>query len=1033
VQTTAHGRPGKVEDEGSAQGEDSLAQMRAPEALACVIVAPRSINDDQQQVVLAEAMSGLVLDRQHPVALEIAGTPAAKQFQLRATTPEALRHAIAQMRTRFPQASVTFVNGTEDPFRRAEGEAVSVVELQGVAPELPLRTLEDRELRQRGRDPVLGLLGALDNLDPGMRAVAQLALVPAQDDWSRAYARKGIEHSLQPERDQKMANLRSRGGATSTAAVFLALGALAVVALLHTLHLEIPAWIVPDLAEMVHGNFGAVPADQLTKLIIGLGVVLFGGFGAFIVVDQLTLRFKKPLYDQRLVAQKIQGPAYRVRLRVYVIGPGARPWHLHLSLAWLRQLRAWLAESKKAIQRTRQELHQQQLAGASGQNQPLIRQLLATLFRLLVAYLHSLAVDLWQWTHALWQEWSWRRSQAKLRRAILAQFVAAYRQWHLARGDYFTTKSLSARRARRYVAGKWGKNVASSQHLLSSDAVASLWHPPAAADLPDMALIESRAVRTQLIPPALAGQSGPIIGVSEHGGYALPVPLPAEMLHYHGGVFGQSGEGKSTFFQHLARAAMERGEGMLVADPHGDLAEDTLRVVPAHRRDDVVFIDLAAEDYAFGLNPIDVTLGRDRDKLISDLLKTFSLLWVSSWGPRMENAFRVALQTLYEANRALVARDPQDGPARQYTLLDVLPLFTRQSFRHALLQDVGDKSIHHWWTWYYEPLNVFKQQDISTPILNKVTEFAGPRTARIVGQGCSTIDFKKLIAARRIIILKLAQGTVGDVAALIGTTILGLLQTTLEEQGQLQLQQRNHLLIFIDEFQALPGMDFQALAQLRKYGATFVLATQSMDYLDQLDRKILPVVFANVKHLTTFRLSAKDARHLSEELELEGGALKNLPVHTCYARWTSQGVRQPAFSFTLRVPLLGDPEDAEEIRRRSRERHTLPVGVVDLRLAEAIGRAERLQPKATGNQAFTEAMADEEDRADATAQTATNQAQNKGKHGDRGRKSEQARKKNAETQAKGGRQPGQQRGSLTAMDEPDLVGTLAESDEETTY
>lgn len=1006
--------------------------MKAPtQGLACVIVAPRS-DDDQQHVVLASAMSGLVLDRRHPVALEIAGTSATKQFLLRATTPEALEHAIAQLRARYPQASVTYLEGGEDPFHRKPDEAVSTVELQSVEPSLPLRTLDDRELRQPGRDPVLGLLGALDNLSPGMRAVAQLALVPAKDDWSRAYARKGIEHALQPEREQKMANLRTRGGTTSTAAVFLALAGLAAVALLHALKLSVPSWILSDLLEMVHGNFGAVPSDQLVKLLIWLGIVVVGGFGLFVVVDQIRYRMRKPLYDQRLVAQKIQGPAYRVRLRIYAIGPGKHPGQLHISFSWLRELRILVGDCLQALRRARMMARQQQLAkGAGAQSLPVIRPLIAYLFRRVIACVRSLAIDFWQWIHTSWKELRWRRKQTGRRSAILGQFVAAYRQYHLARGDYFRASYASARKARGYVAGRWGRDVASSPYLLGADAIAGMWHPPAASVLPDMALVESRSIRTQLIPPALAQQLGAIIGVSEHGGYTLPVPLPADLLGLHGLITGQTGEGKSTLIEHLARAAMERGEGVLLVDPHGDLAEDVLRVVPEQRRDHVVFIDLSDKERVFGLNPIDVTLGRERDKLIADLLKTFSLLWVDGWGHRMENAFRAALQTLYEANRMLVARDPQDGPAAQYTLLDVLYLFTRESFRHALLQDVVDRRIHHWWELYFEPLNAYKQQDIYTPILNKTTEFAAPLIAHIIGQGSCTINFKQLIQERRIIILKLAQGTVGDdIAALIGTTLLGLLQTTLAEQGQLSQDQRAHMLIIIDEFQEFPGLNFKALATLRKYGATFVLATQSLEYLTKLDEKLLDIVFSNVKHLTSFRLDAKDAREMAREMEVEETALKNLPIHTAFARWTCYGNRQPAFSFGLSLPTLGAPELAEAIRQRSKDRYTLPAVVVDGRLEAASERGERLQPRTSRKQAFAQALADEEDRADVAAQNATHQAQDKSgsKRGDRGRKTEQARKKTS--QAKSGGEARQSSGGVTALDDPELVGSMMGSDKD---
>jgi hypothetical protein len=995
-------------------------QTTGQRQFACSIVVPRSHEKDE--VALASAMHSLVLDANHPLALEIAGTPSTKQFLLRATTTEAMQHAIAQVRARYPQAAITPLSGVDDPFHLEPGEAVSATELRGAAPDLPLRTLEYRELVQPGKDPVLGLLAALENLPPETRAIAQLALAPAKANWSRAYTRRGIEHALEPERQQKMANLRS-GGGPSTGMVILAVAGVLTLLLFQVLHLQV-GWILGDLLDLLHGNVRAIPQDQLHTIIIGGVILLIGGGGLFILIDQLRYRFKKPPYDQRLVAQKIQGAAYHVRLRVYVIGPGKPPpGQPQIGLGEVRQL--WVSLRQfGAVLRQNRDTRQQQVGAAPGK---LMLPLLCYTRSLAWHSFRSLGAALWHWGNSTWKASLWRGRQASQRRIVLAQITAAYRQYHLAQGDYFQPALLSARKARRCLRGNWGRDVARSTHLLSAEALASLWHLPTTDILAELALVESRSVRTRLIPTPLARQVGPPMGVSEHAGYAIPVPLISELLRLHGLVCGKSGEGKSTLLEHLAHTAMEQGEGVLLADPHGDLADEVLRLVPAHRADDVVLIDLSDTEHALGLNPIDVLLGHEREKAISDILNTFSYLFATGWGHRMANAFRAGLRTLYEANRALVKRDPQEGPTQQYTLLDILPLFTSESFCHALLQDVQDAWLRRWWRKYYEPLNLYMQRDIINPVLNKTTEFEGPIPSHIIGQGRSTIDFKQLIRDQRIIIVKLAQGTVGhDIAALVGTTLLGLLQTTLEEQGQSAPQQRTRMLIMIDEFQALTGLDFQALAQLRKYGATFVLATQSLEYLDEVDRKILPVVFANVQNLTCFQVSAEDAKRLSKELGLEEEALTNLPTHVCYGRWTSHEERQQPFSFRLTVPALGPSEQAEAIRLRSTQRYTLPIPLVEARLAAAIDRAESWQAKPP-YQTGWEDTAEAQPATTTTARGMATQQKTPHQRKDRGRKAEQARKKAGSQQPE--RMPYQ--GSIIPMELVTSRASQRDDDQET--
>ncbi|MBV9227964.1 MAG: ATP-binding protein [Chloroflexi bacterium] len=400
--------------------------------------------------------------------------------------------------------------------------------------------------------------------------------------------------------------------------------------------------------------------------------------------------------------------------------------------------------------------------------------------------------------------------------------------------------------------------------------------------------------------------------------------------------------------EHIAREAMKQG-GLLLIDPHGDLCEHVLNVVPASRADDVVLLDLADKNASVGINALDVTLGRGRDKAISDLLKTFAHIWVEAWGPRMENAFEMALRTLFEANKVLVAQDPQQGPLQQYTILDVLPVLTNENFCHALLQQIQDDYLHRWWREYYEPLTLMQQRDVINPVLTKVAKFESILARRIIGQSVSTLNFSQLIAERKIILIKLAKGLIGaDVAALVGATILGLLQITLEEQGSLEEKARARLPIILDEFQVLAGVDYGALAELRKYGATFFLATQSLEYLQKLDPLLLPIVLANVRQLIIFHMSAQDSDTLYSELGVEMEDILNLDMHTCYVKLPSANRRQPSFSMKV-VPLSAeDPIQAESIRTRSRVRYTCSVDVVDEMLREAMIRSIRLAPATQG-------------------------------------------------------------------------------------
>ena len=107
------------------------------------------------------------------------------------------------------------------------------------------------------------------------------------------------------------------------------------------------------------------------------------------------------------------------------------------------------------------------------------------------------------------------------------------------------------------------------------------------------------------------------------------------------------------------------------------------------------------------------------------------------------------------------------------------------------------------------------------------------------------------------------------------------------------------------------------LSELGKYGASFVLATQSLAKLDDLSRTMRDTLLANVGCLAVFQVAGSDARQLVWELGKERVTkddITSLPVHHCYVRATVGKERMPAFSMMVRKPEDGDPAVAAQIR-----------------------------------------------------------------------------------------------------------------------
>jgi hypothetical protein len=845
-------------------------------------IIPPLHSSTEHTIALEATMQSLVLDQQHPIALELAGTIERRSFIVRATSQATLDHAEALLRAQYPQSEIRPLKAHEDPFRLDPDEDISAVELvAGTASFLPLRTWQ--EAQKEGSDPLLGLLAAIGHLPEHTRVIAQLGLIPAVSDWSRWNLRRAVENPLEPERRAKgrermIALFADSVGNSVLINICILVGLLALV------RSSIPKWVPDAIIKIILGKSTQVPAAQLDQLsLYVVGIILLEALIvlAYMIISKNIFKHRA-LYDPKVVSQKISRMAYRTRLRLYVIGPKA-------SLS-----------TQYVIQRK---------AGAN--------------------------------------------AQSKMRKELLLRMVAAYRQFHMANGAFFVPKHISTQSAVHLLTvsprgdAGWAKGLHKSRHMISVDALATLWHMPAPQALPELALVEHRRARTLLIPPAVTHQcqDRPAIGYSEHAGYRLPFALTPEFFTFHTLLGGKAGEGKNTFIQYIAQEAMRLG-GLVLIDPFGDLCEQVLKLVPVERAEDVVFIDLADTQYSIGLNPLDVTLKHERDKFITDLLKMLAQIWAASWNAKMENAFEMSLRTLFEANKILVTQDAEHGPGLQYTLLDILPLLTNANFCHTLLQEISDDYLHRWWHEYYEPLSAIQQRDVINPIATKVAKFESLIARRILGQSVSTLNIPRMIEERKIILFKLARGIVGnEVASMIGATLLSLIQNMLESQKRQQYIGTARLPIIIDEFHRVVGADYRTLSELHKYGATFFLGTQSFEYLQKINPLLWPTLQANVRQFVAFNMSAQDTTIISKELGVDPEDILHLDISTCYVSVLAAGRRQPTFSLKLNPPSVVNTALAESVRTRCRVRYTCPVAEVDKRLSDAMLRSIRMVPQ----------------------------------------------------------------------------------------
>jgi len=360
-------------------------------------------------------------------------------------------------------------------------------------------------------------------------------------------------------------------------------------------------------------------------------------------------------------------------------------------------------------------------------------------------------------------------------------------------------------------------------------------------------------------------------------------------------VVGQTGMGKSTLLLNMLVQDIQRGKGVALIDPHGDLAEQLLDYVPQRRMTDVIYINPSDIDYPVGINLLDGDKTANRHLIASHLVDIFKKIWSDSWGPRLEYILRNTILALLECGG--------------HTLLSIPRLLIDPEFRAVVLGRVQDPVVRTFWQVEYELYpKVFRTETIS-PIQNKVGQFLSvPVMRNILGQVQNKVDFRSAMDSRKILVVNLSKGRLGeDNTGLLGSLIVSKLFLTAMSRSEIAPTQREPFTVYIDEFQSFASDNFaHTLSEMRKFGLHLVLAHQ---YLAQLPLQLKSAVFGNVGTAISFRIGAEDGEYLEREYwpTFRASDLQSLSSYDIYVKLSIDGKTTDAFSArTLPEPVIRD-------------------------------------------------------------------------------------------------------------------------------
>jgi len=332
-------------------------------------------------------------------------------------------------------------------------------------------------------------------------------------------------------------------------------------------------------------------------------------------------------------------------------------------------------------------------------------------------------------------------------------------------------------------------------------------------------------------------------------------------------LIGATGTGKTKFLEYLIQQDIEKGNGLGVIDPHGDLIEDIKGFLVLRYKADapeisdrVVLIDPTDPEYTVTFNPLEKIPGVPLAEQANELISAFRKIWSDSWGVRMEDLMRNSLIALGEA---------------ELTLTELPQFLGHRSVRQSIMEKVSHPLAQEYFK-RFDNLTDRGQVTWIEPIMNKINAFfSDERIRHIFSSEKSSFNLREIMDHRKILLIKLDKGKLKDSADLLGSLLMAKIQMAAFSRSDILQKKRTPFYLYIDEFQIFASESFSViLSEARKYGLSLIMAHQT---LAQIPEELRSLILGNTGVQVYFRLNRHDASLLAKEaFEYSGHEVKRV-------------------------------------------------------------------------------------------------------------------------------------------------------------
>lgn len=411
----------------------------------------------------------------------------------------------------------------------------------------------------------------------------------------------------------------------------------------------------------------------------------------------------------------------------------------------------------------------------------------------------------------------------------------------------------------------------------------------------------------------------------------VPFGIKTDDRRRHMYIIGKTGMGKTTLMENMVIQDIRNGHGVCFIDPHGDSVAKILDFVPSSRVNDVIYFNPADLDYPIAFNILEAVDTKYKHLVASGLMGVFTKLWANMWSSRME----------YILNNTILALLESPGN----TMLGIVRMYVDKKYRKKIVDNIKDPMVRAFWVDEFANYAEKYRTEAVAPIQNKVGQFLSSGVIRnIVGQPRSTIDLRSIMDNKKILLMDLSKGKVGeDNSALLGAMIITKLQLAALSRVDIPEEERQDFYLYVDEFQNFVTESFATiLSEARKYRLNLIMGHQYIGQLtpDRNNTKVRDAVFGNVGTMTVFRVGAADAEYLETEFDpiYTPTDIVNLPKFNIILKLMINGVASDPFSaVTMPVNESWRTGNAEKVIKVSRERYGNDVAEVEEKISRWMG------------------------------------------------------------------------------------------------